>query len=376
MIKKLIITIGGLVVLLGLIIGSYAGMIMHLIAAGANQTVPAEPVTTAVAKADHWSLSLGSTGTLTAVQGVTVSAQLDGTVAALHFEGGSAVKAGDLLVQMDVGPEQAQLTAAAATVELTRLNLGRSKELLEQNTISQAQLDADDAAFKSAEAQAENIRATIAKKTLRAPFAGQLGVRLVNLGQTLKAGDAIVSLQALNPIFVDFYLPQQDLAKVTPGMGVKVTSNAFPDHPGEGKITTINPDVDASTRNVRVQATLDNADGRMRPGMFVEVDAQLPAARDVLIIPATAVLYAPFGDSVFVIEDQKDATTGAVTKVARQKFIRLGLTRGDFVAVDSGLDAGALVVTSGVFKLHNGSTVTLDNTLAPDAQLDPKPNDT
>jgi len=375
MIKKLLLTVFGLLLILGVIVGCYVGMIMHLVAATKNQVVPAEPVTTAAVKADTWQLTLGSTGTLTAVQGVTVSAQLDGTVAGIHFEAGSTVKAGDLLVQMDVGPEQAQLSAAAAALELARLNLKRSQELLENNTISQAQLDTDDANYKSMAAQVENIRATIAKKTLRAPFGGRLGVRLVNLGQTLKAGDAIVSLQALDPIYVDFYLPQQQLAQIVTGMPVRIVCDAFADRPATGQITTINPDIDANSRNVRVQATLANPDQKMRPGMFVSVDVILPAQKPVLIIPATSVLYAPFGDSVFVVEDSKDAATGEVTKVVRQQIVRLGLARGDFVAVDSGLKEGDLVVTSGVFKLHAGSTVTLDNTLAPDAKIDPKPSD-
>jgi membrane fusion protein (multidrug efflux system) len=375
MLKKILLTVFGLLFILGLVIGSYVFMIVHLIAATKDQVVPPEPVTTALVKADSWVLTLGSTGTLSAVQGVTVSAQLDGTVTAISFQSGSTVKEGDLLVQMDVGPEVAQLHAAEAARELARLNLARSRELLAKNTISQEQLDTDDSNFKSASAQVENIRATIAKKTIRAPFAGRLGVRLVNLGQTLKAGDAIVSLQALNPIYADFYLPQQELGKISPGMPVRVSCNAFPDQPVEGPITAINPDVDAVTRNVRVQATLTNPGEQMRPGMFVDVSVQLPEKQSVLIIPATSVLYAPFGDSVFVVEDQKDPATGAVTKVVHQQTVRLGRSRGDFVAVDSGLKEGELVVTTGVFKLHNGGTVTLDNSLAPNAQIDPKPAD-
>ena len=197
----------------------------------------------------------------------------------------------------------------------------------------------------------------------------------MNLGQTLKAGDTIVSLQALNPIYADFYLPQQELGQIASGMSVRVSCNAFPDRPVEGPITAINPDVDAVTRNVRVQATLANPGEQMRPGMFVDVSVLLPVKKSVLIIPATAVLYAPFGDSVFIVEDQKDPATGVVSKVVHQRTVRLGLSRGDFVAVDAGLKEGDLVVTTGVFKLHNGGAVTLDNTLAPDAQLNPKPAD-
>jgi membrane fusion protein (multidrug efflux system) len=219
----------------------------------------------------------------------------------------------------------------------------------------------------------DNIRAVIAKKTIRAPFAGRLGIRQINLGQFLDGGAAIVSLQALDPVYVDFSLPQQELARLRVGMVVRVTSDAAPGQTFIGTLSVISPEIDALTRNVRLRATFDNRSGRLQPGMYVSVAAVLPTAQQVLMIPITAVRYAPYGDSVFVVEDRKDEKTGAVGKVAVQKFVRLGPSRGDFVVVESGLNAGETLISTGVFKLRNNAPVAVDNTLAPDFQLNPKP---
>jgi membrane fusion protein (multidrug efflux system) len=376
MLKKILLVGLALAALVGVIAGIKIMQIRTLIAAGASYVPPPEPVTTAVVRPDEWAPAISAVGSLAAIQGVTVAAQLDGNVTRIAFVPGSTVQAGDLLVQQDVSVEEAQLRAADAAAELARLNLERSRELLASKTISQAQFDTDNAARQQAVAQSENFRATIAKKTIRAPFTGRLGLRLINLGQTLKAGDAIVSLQALDPIFADFSLPQQELARLAPGQTVEVTSDAIPGRTVEGRITAINPDVDSATRNVRVEATLANADGRLRPGMFVDARVLLPAKEKVLVIPATSVLYAPYGNSVFVVEDHTDEKTGRVGKVVRQQFVRLGIARGDFIAVDAGLTAGEVVVTTGGFKLHNGGAVTVDNALAPPATLAPNPSDT
>jgi membrane fusion protein (multidrug efflux system) len=276
---------------------------------------------------------------------------------------------------MDVAPEQAQLRASEASLALARLNLKRSKELLEKNTISQAQLDTDQAAELQMEASADNIRATLAKKTVRAPFAGRLGVRLVNLGQTLKAGDQIVSLQALDPIFADFYLPQQQVSSLAPGLPVNLTCDAFPGQAFAGKLTAISPEIDAATRNVRVQATLANSDEKLRPGMFVGVQVVLPSKDTVVPIPQTSVLYAPYGNSVYTVEDGKDEKSGKAIKVAKQHFVRLGRKQGDYVAVVSGIKPGDVVITSGVFKLRPGMVVAPVAAGGPDAQLAPKPSD-
>jgi membrane fusion protein (multidrug efflux system) len=283
------------------------------------------------------------------------------------------VKAGDLLVQQDVGTEEAQLRSIESSVQLAKLNLDRSKDLLAKTTISQAEFDAAQAQHTQAVAQADNIRAVIAKKTIRAPFAGRLGLRQVNLGQILKEGDPITSLQTLDPIYVNFSVPQQRISVLTPGTTVRVTTDAASGATFEGKINAVNPEVDPTTRNVRAQATLANTAEKLRPGMFASVEVVLPQRRDVLAIPTTAVIYAPYGDSVFVIDEKKNEKTGKVEQVLRLQAVQLGLTRGDFVAVTSGLKAGEQVVTTGQFKLRAGVVVTIDNTLAPKAQLAPKP---
>ena len=345
-------------------------------AAGANMVMPAETVTATTAKEQNWENDITATGSVVAVQGVTVATEMAGKISKIAFESGATVAAGDLLVQLDTSTEEAQLRSAEAGSALAKLNLDRGKELVQKNTMAQAELDTADAQAKQADAAADGIRAVIAKKTIRAPFAGRLGLRLVNLGQILKEGDAIASLQTLDPIYVNFSLPQQRLAELVVGGLVRVTSDAAPGETLEGKVTAVNPDVDPLTRNVRVQATLTNAGEKLRPGMFATVTVVLPTKENVRVIPVSAVLYAPYGDSVFVIDEKKNEKTGAVEKILRQQFVRLGTARGDFVAVVSGLKEGESIVTSGVFKLRPGEAVVIDNTLAPDAQLAPKPDNT
>jgi membrane fusion protein (multidrug efflux system) len=377
MFKRLSITVGGLVLLVGVLGGIKLLQFQTMFAAAAAMILPPEPVTTALVREEAWTPSIESVGSLAAVQGVNVAAELDGKIVHIAFAPGTTVKEGDLLVQQDTSTEEAQLRSAEASVTLAKVSLRRDHELIAQSTISQSELDSAEAQFKQAEAQADDIRAAISKKTIRAPFGGRLGIRLVNLGQSLKSGDPIVSLQALDPIFVDFQLPQQRLAELARDLVVRVTTDALPPNEVvEGRITAINPDVDSATRNVRVQATLANPRERLHPGMFVNTAVLLPKADRVLVIPATAVLYAPYGNSVFVVEDKKGENNGALDKLVRQQLVRLGESRGDFVAVTSGLRAGETVVTTGVFKLRNGIAVTVDNQLAPAAELAPKPNDT
>jgi membrane fusion protein (multidrug efflux system) len=294
-------------------------------------------------------------------------------VVQIAFNPGSRVNAGDLLVKQDTASEEAQLRAAEAAAALARLNVERLGKLLAGRTIAQAQYDSAEATYKQAVAQADNIRAGIAKKTIRAPFAGRLGIRLVNLGQVINEGEPIVSLQSLDPIYVNFSLPQQQLSKIRTGLAVRVTTDALPGELIEGRITAVNPQVDAATRNIRIQATVANPQEHLRPGMYVNVAVVLPEREKVLAIPATAVLYAPYGDSVFIVEDQPDPVSNRVVKVVRQQFAQLGERHGDFVAVQSGLKEGDAVVSTGVFKLRNGQTVTIDNSLSPDFELKPKP---
>jgi membrane fusion protein (multidrug efflux system) len=375
MTKRVIFVILGLLVLVGVLGGIKGLQIDRMIAQGKQFVPPPEPVTTAVAHPEAWESLLTSVGSLEAVQGVVVTAELTGKVVDIAFEPGVMVKAGDLLVKQDTAAEEAQLRAAEANVALRKINLERIKRLISTKTVSEADYDNADAQFKEAEAQADNIRAIIKKKTIRTPFAGRLGIRMINLGQILNEGQPIVSLQSIDPIYVNFLVPQQQLVKVRPGLTVRIRTDALPGQVIDGKITAINSEVDAATRNIRIQATLGNPQERLRPGMFVNVAVVLPVQEKVLAIPATAVLYAPYSDSVFVVEEKNSEKDGQPQKVVRQQFVRLGEKRGDFIDVTTGLKAGETVVSTGVFKLRNGQTVVVDNRLAPEFMLKPKPQD-
>jgi membrane fusion protein (multidrug efflux system) len=371
--KRIIFTIIGLLIMIGLLGGIKGLQIDRMIAQGSQSVPPPETVTTTVVRTDSWESRLTAVGSLEAVQGVTVTAELTGKVVRIAFEPGTKVNAGDLLVQQDTSSEQAQLRAAEATVELAGRNLERLKKLLERRTIAQQQYDTADAQYKEGVAQADAIRAAIAKKNIRAPFAGRLGIRLVNLGQILNEGDPIVSLQSINPIFVNFSLPQQQLAQVKKGLTVRVTSDALPGQAIEGKITAINPEVDPATRNIRIQATVINRQEYLRPGMFVNVVVVLPTSEKILAIPATAVLYAPYSDSVFIVEEKQSENNKQPGLVVRQQVVQLGEKRGDFVAVTAGLEDGETIVSTGAFKLRNGQAVVVNNSLAPEFKLAPEP---
>ncbi len=368
--KRIFIAILCLAVLIGILAGIKATQIGAMVERGKKMVPPPEAVTTFAVKSESWENALTAVGSLSAVQGVTVAAELAGKVVQIAFESGTRVRKGDILVLQDTSSEEAQLPGAEAQATQARTVLDRDTKLLPKKIVSQADYDAAVAAHEQALAQANNIRTTIAKKTIRAPFGGRVGIRQVNLGQMLREGDAIVTLQSLDPIYVDFSLPQQELGRLHQGLLVRVSSDAIPGVTLPGRITAINPLVDADTRNVKLQATLENRGERLRPGMFVNVAVGLPTRQQVLVIPATAVLYAPYGDSVFIIENDKEHKGG---KVLRQQFVRLGEKRGDFVAVTSGVKAGEEIVSTGVFKLRNGQAVTVDNRLAPPFKLAPKP---
>ena len=374
--KRIFFTIVGLIVLIAVLGGIKGLQIFRMTAAGKQFVPPPETITSFEVQTKAWETLLTSVGTLEAVQGVMVTAELKGKVENIAFEPGAKVRAGDLLVQQDISSETAQLRASEAAVKLAKITLERTRKLLTEKTVSQSQYDNADAQYKQAAAQADNIRAAIAKKTIRAPFAGRLGIRLINLGQALNEGDAIVSLQSFDPIFANFSLPQQQLAKVRPGLFVRMTTDALPGRTIEGKITAINPAVDTATRNIEIQATASNPGEQLRPGMFVSVNVVLPTQEKVLPIPATAVLYAPYGDSVFVVEEKKnEKKSQQPSKIVRQQFIRLGEKRGDFIAVASGLKEGETIVSTGVFKLRNGQSVVVNNSLAPEFKLMPKTKD-
>jgi len=365
------------IVLLGAILGGLAGIkALQFGRLGQQQSAPPpETVASAMVTEQQWQATLGAIGSVTAVQGVTVATELEGVVTEIAFTAGTPVAKGDLLLRFDTSSEVAQLRAVEAQVDLARLTAERVRKLRADNTLSQAELDAAEASLKQLQANADVIRATIAKKTIRAPFAGRLGIRLVNLGEYLDAGKPIVSLQSLSPINVDFSLPQQELGQLSPGLKVQFTTDAFPDKKFSGEITAINPDLDTTTRSVRVQATMANEEQLLRPGMFARVEVLLPASAPVLVIPLTALLSAPFGDSVFVIEPKPADTNGAAGLVARQQVIRTGRVRGDFVSVETGLKAGEKVVSAGQFKLRNGMSVRENNELTPKASEKPHPSD-
>jgi len=361
------------VLLVILIFGALAGVkilqFKTMIDAGKTMVPPPDTVSTALVQSEKWQNELPAIGSIAAVQGVIVTTEIAGTVAEIHFESGSVVAKGDLLVKLDTSSEEAQLRALDSQVKLAAINLERSRKLRADNTIAQSELDNAEAALQQNQANADNIRATIAKKTIRAPFAGRLGIRQVNLGQFLDLGKPIVSLQSLQPVYANFSLPQQNLGQLKTGLPVRVTTDAYPGRNFAGIITTINPDLDEATRSVTLQATLDNADEALRPGMFARVSVLLPSDKDVLVIPLTAVLSAPFGDTVYVVEAGTNANL-----VARAQLIRTGVSRGDFITVEAGLKAGDKIVGAGLFRLRNGENVKEDNTLTPKSSQTPQPN--
>lgn len=350
--------------------------IMTLISTGKKMVPPPTTVTSATVKQADWQPSLTAIGSVTPVQGAMISAELAGTVAAINFQSGTPVKKGDVLLKLDASAEEAQLRAAQSDAQLAKNDFDRARDLASRKVISKAELDAAQAKFDQKKAAVDNVQSIIDKKQIRAPFDGAAGIRAVNPGQMVKVGDPLVSLQALDRVFVDFSLPQQQLAEVQPELPVKVATDAIPDREFEGKLTAVNSAIDASTRSVSVQATLENPDHALRAGMFARVQVLLPQKKPTLYIPATAVSYAPYGNSVYVIEKKRDEKTGKDALLLRQQFIRTSETRGDFVAVTEGLKAGNEIVSTGVFKLRNGMNVVVDNKLAPKPELAPKPSDT
>ena len=371
-IKTVLLSIAGILLVVGLLAGTKVLQISTLINQKKTATLPPEVVTSFQAKEQRWESLVTSVGSLEAVQGVTITAEVSGKVTNIAFEPGTKVKAGDLLLQQDIAAETAQLRSAEAAVDLARITLERSKKMLATKVVAESNYDNAEASLKQAQAQADGIRAAIAKKTIRAPFSGRLGIRLVNIGQIIKEGEPIVSLQNMDSIYVNFLVPQQQLPLIRLGYAVRLSSDGLP--PGrmlEGTVTAINPDVDAASRNIRIQATVTNALEELRPGMFAQVTVVLPESKPVLTVPATAVLYAPYSDSVFLVEEAKE--DGG--KVVHQQFVRLGERRGDFVAVTSGLKPEQTLVSTGAFKLRNGQSVVVDNTLSLEFKLAPQPKD-
>jgi len=346
--------------------------IRAMIKAGKTFKEPPETVSSVEVQSAKWQETIKAVGSITPVQGVNVTAEISGTAVQIAFESGALVKQGDLLVKLDTSSEEAQLRALEAQTELAQLNAKRIRDLRAEKAVSQSELDNAEALLAQFQGNADAIRATIAKKTIRAPFTGRLGIRQINLGEFVEAGrTVIVSLQALDRVYADFSLPQQELSRINEGLEVRITTDAYPSQQFSGKLTSLNPDLDITTRSVRVQATLDNPGELLRPGMFARVEVLLPDNQEVLVIPATAIFSAPFGSLVYVINESTNAPNELVVQ---QQFIRTGRRQGDFVSVQSGLKVGDRIVSVGMFKLRNGKNIVINNEIVPDTKLAPKPS--
>jgi len=346
--------------------------IQTAIAEGAAFQPPPEAVTTVVAQEEVWPVTLSAIGTLAAVQGVTVSADLPGTVERIFFDSGRAVRAGDVLAVLDTRQEQAQLAAIEARRELARVTFERVQELLKEKVISKAEFDRATAELQQTEGQLGEVQAAIQRKTIKAPFSGVLGIRQVNLGQYLAGGDPLVTLQALNPIYVNFGVPQQSAGQIPVGRLVKITSEDAGGLESSGRVTALDSMVDEATRNIQVQATLPNPGGKLRPGMFVQAEVTVGPSQSVIVLPASSINYAPYGDSVFIVADLK-AEDGKAYRGVRQQLVKVGPARGDQVSVLTGVKPGDEVVTSGLFKLRNGAAVQINNAVRPANEAAPKP---
>ncbi|MCA1663832.1 MAG: efflux RND transporter periplasmic adaptor subunit [Myxococcales bacterium] len=339
---------------------------------------PPEVVGTAIAVEDSWQGTISAVGTVAAVRGVAVSNESPGVVTAIRFESGQVVRAGQLLVELDTSVERAQLASADARRQLAELGAGRSRALAARDATSRSQLDADEAQLKTSSADFGALKAQIDRKTVRAPFAGRLGIRTVNLGQYLQPGTPVTVLESLGSVYVDFTVPQQYLGEVKVGTPVRVAlagaaTAGGGSAPLDGVIGAVDPTVDPTTRTIKLRASVPNHKDRLRPGMFVAVEVVRDDKRKVVTAPATAIVHASYGDSVFVVEDAPAGDGGAPKsgKVARQQFVRVGAARGDFVAIVDGVKAGQELVTAGAFKLRNGSGVIVNNDIKPTPQLQP-----
>ncbi len=374
MVKRMIVTLVAMAVFIGAIGLVKFRQIQAEIAQAASFQPPPEAVTTIVAQEEEWRDDLRSIGSVAAVQGVVVSADLPGIVERIAFESGRTVRAGDVLVELDTKQEEAQLAAAEAQRDLAALNLARVEELLAKGVVSQAEHDRVAAEWKQSIARVNEIRATIERKTVRAPFSGLLGIRQANLGQYLTSGDPVVPLQSPDPIYVNFAVPQQEVGRLRAGAEVRAAADQLESEEAAGRVAAVNSVVDEATRNVLVQAAFENPGGRLRPGMFVEVRVLVGEASRVVSLPASSISYAPYGDAVFIVEDVQ-GPGGQTYRGVRQQFVRLGGARGDQVAVLAGVSPGEEVVTSGAFKLRNGAAVVVNNEIQPANDPTPQPED-
>jgi membrane fusion protein, multidrug efflux system len=375
MIKRMLIMLVAVAVVLGAIFGFQAFKATMIKKFMAQMSSPAQTISTSKAGYEDWEQRLEAVGSLRAVKGADLSLEVSGVVDALSFNSGDDVEAGTLLLKLRADDDIAKLQSLEAAAELSQITYDRDQKQLKINAVSQATLDTDAANLKNAQAQVAQQQAIVDKKYLRAPFAGHLGIRAVDVGQFLAAGTTIVTLQALDPIYLDFFVPQQAVDRVRLDQQVAVTVDAFPKQTFAGKISAINPKVDAATRNVQVRATLQNADRRLLPGMYATVAITVGAPERRITLPQTAITYSPYGDSVYVVDDKGTDAAGKPQLVARQTFVTVGPTRGDQVAILNGLKEGEQVVVAGQIKLHNGSTVMINNAIMPTADAAPLPID-
>ncbi len=365
MLKGFLISIGVIVVII-------AGIVLikgPQFAAPPPFTMPPETVTSRTAEAMTWEQTVDTVGTLMASQGVMVSAEVSGTVSAIHFDSGQRVEKGELLFELDTSAERAQLESAQATYELAEVNLKRARELRASRSIARSELDNAQARAKESKAMLEQIQATLDKRIIRAPFTGALGIRQVDIGEYLNPGAPVVSLQSMDPIYVDFSLPQQQLGMVRAGLPLRLELDAYPGRVFEGEVEALDPKLELANRMLRVRGTLENGDKALKPGMFANVRIVQPEPLEVVAVPRTSVFYQAFGNTIFVIK------AGEQGQVVEQRFVSLGKTKGDFIAIQERLEAGEEVVSSGAFKLFNGRSVVVDNSKAMPVSLDPKPAD-
>jgi membrane fusion protein, multidrug efflux system len=341
----------------------------------AGMSSPPQTVSATKVSSSEWQPQIEAVGSLRAVKGADLSLEVSGVVDSISFNSGDDVAEGAVLLKLRSDDDVAKLQSLQATAELNQITYDRDLKQFKIQAVSQANLDTDVANLKNAKAQAAQQQAILDKKTLRAPFTGHLGIRAVDLGQFLSAGTAIVTLQALDPIFLDFFVPQQAVAQVRLGQKVAVKIDAYTDQTFAGEITAINPRVDASSRNVQIRATLKNADRKLIPGMYATVDIATGAPQNYVTLPQTAITYNPYGDTVYIVDSKGADAAGKPTLTARQTFVTTGATRGDQVAILKGVSDGDMVVTAGQIKLHNGSTVLIDNSITPSADAAPVPID-
>lgn len=364
----------GLILLLGFLVGTKGLQFRAMGEAGAKSGPPPNTISATEAVTQVWPTRLRAVGSIEPVRGILIESEATGLVAAIAFENGQEVKQGELLVQLDVNVEKAQLRAAVATAKLAELEYARAKSLRASGSVPESRLDQADADLERARAEIENINAIIDRKTIEAPFDGRVGIRQINLGQYVAQGAPIVNLQSDENVYVNFSLPQKALAQLRKSIPLVVRTDAYPERAFAGELTAISPEIEVATRSVALQGTLDNSDGLLRSGLFVEIEINLPEQRPVVVVPSTAILYAPYGNSVFIIEETTHPDTGEVALTARQKFVRTGLARGDFVSIIEGLEPGQRIVSTGGFKLRNGSRIRINNELAPEPELNPKPD--